>query len=91
MNNSDKILPVLKTPKEVSKEKICPNKPIRKRRSIINENSMLFPIQFPNMEDDCDVNLYNKSLDNIRNFLENLGESKKEDEIKRLKEALSEL
>ena len=91
MNNSDKILPILRTPEGIPKKKKCPDRPVRKRRSEVNENSILFPIQFPDMEGFCDVSLYNKSLDNIRNFLENLDESKKEDEIKRLKEALSEL
>ena len=91
MNNSDKILPILKTPKGEPKKKICPDKPVRKRSSTIEENNILFPIQFPDMEDFCNINQYNKSLDNIRNFLENLDESKKEDEVKRLKVALSEL
>ena len=58
---------------------------------LVLRNDILFPVQFPNMEGSCNINLYNHSLDNIRNFLENLDESKKEDEIKRLKEALSEL
>ena len=87
----EKDLSILKTPKGEPKKKICPDRPVRKRNSTLKENDILFPIKFPDMEDFCNINLYNKSLDNIRNFLENLDESKKEVEIERLKEALGEL
>ena len=92
MNNSDKILPILETPKRgTPRKKICPERPLRKRRNQLKENELVIPFKFPVMEDFCDVDLYNKSLANIRNFLGNLDESKKEHEIERLKVALGEL
>tara|TARA_A100001015_G_scaffold208197_1_gene232968 strand:+ start:2546 stop:2824 length:279 start_codon:yes stop_codon:yes gene_type:complete len=92
MNNFEETLPILETPKRgTPKEKVCPERPLRKRRNKLKENELEIPFRFPVMEDFCNVDLYNRSLANIRNFLGNLDESKKEHEIERLRVALGEL